>query len=69
MMVTIAVLVKLMFWRLNERSIRAMHKTQQLAPKIGVLKTEFKGSPADLNVATMALYKAEVAIRSLDASR
>jgi len=58
-MVTIAVIVKLIFWPLNERSIKAMHKTQQMAPKISALKSEFKGSPAELNVATMALYKAE----------
>jgi YidC/Oxa1 family membrane protein insertase len=58
-MVLLAVLVKVLFWRLNARSTRSMLRMQQLAPKIKALQSEFKDNPQAISAATMALYKRE----------
>jgi len=58
-MILLAVLVKVVFWQLNTRSARSILRTQQLAPKIKALQSEFKDDPQAISAATMALYKRE----------
>jgi YidC/Oxa1 family membrane protein insertase len=58
-MVLLAVLVKVVFWKLNARSARAMIRMQHIAPQVKALQLRFKGEPEALSAAMMALYKQE----------
>jgi YidC/Oxa1 family membrane protein insertase len=58
-MVLLAVLVRLVFWRLNAWSARAMLRMQRIAPEVKALQSQFDGEPEALSAATMALYKRE----------
>jgi YidC/Oxa1 family membrane protein insertase len=58
-MVLLAVLVKVVFWKMNAQSARAMIRTQRIAPHVKALQSQFKGDPEALSAAMMALYKEE----------
>jgi YidC/Oxa1 family membrane protein insertase len=58
-MVLLAVLVRLVFWKLNAWSARAMLRMQRIAPQVKALQSQFAGEPEALSAATMALYKRE----------
>ena len=52
-------IVKLLFFPLANKSYRSMSKMKLLAPKMTELRELHKDQPAELQKATMALYKAE----------
>ncbi len=55
--VLFAVLMKLLFFPLNIKNLRNMHKMQELKPKIDALKKMYKDNPQKLQQETMELYK------------
>jgi YidC/Oxa1 family membrane protein insertase len=58
-MVLLAVSVRLVFWKLNAWSARAMLRMQRIAPQVKALQSEFDGEREALSTAMMALYKRE----------
>jgi YidC/Oxa1 family membrane protein insertase len=58
-MVLLAVLVRLVFWKVNAWSFHAMLRMQRIAPQVKDLQSQFNGEPEALSAAMMALYKRE----------
>ncbi len=55
----LTLLIKLVFFKLSEKSYRSMAKMRNLAPKIKQLKERFGDDKQKMNQATMELYKTE----------
>ncbi len=55
--VLFAVLMKLVFFPLNIKNLRNMHRMQQLKPKIDALRKMYKDDPQRMQRETMELYK------------
>ena len=52
-------IIKLLFFPLANKSYRSMSKMKLLGPKMTELREQYKDTPAELQKATMALYKSE----------
>ncbi len=55
--VIFAVFMKLLFWPLNIKNLRNMHRMQELKPKLNALQKAYKDDPQKLQQETMELYK------------
>lgn len=56
-LVVFAILTKLIFWPLNQKSANSMKKMGELAPQMKLIKEQYKDNPTELNKKTMGLYK------------
>jgi YidC/Oxa1 family membrane protein insertase len=56
-LIIFAVLTKLIFWPLNQKSANSMKKMSELAPQLKALKERYKDNPTELNKQTMDIYK------------
>ena len=55
--IIITVIIKLLFWPIQSKSIRSMKEMQKFQPLIKKLKEKYKDDPQRLNQETMRLYK------------
>ncbi len=56
-MILIALVVRLALWPLAQQQFKSMAEMQKLQPLLKGLQAKHKGSPQELQAATMALYK------------
>ncbi len=56
-LITLALLVKAVFWPLNTFQFKSILKTQELAPRLKALQAKYKNDREKLNEETMKLYK------------
>jgi YidC/Oxa1 family membrane protein insertase len=55
--IIITVIIKLLFWPIQAKSIRSMKEMQKFQPLVAKLKEKYKDDPQRLNQETMRLYK------------
>ena len=55
--IIITVIIKLLFWPIQSKSIRSMKEMQKFQPLVAKLKEKYKDDPQRLNQETMRLYK------------
>ncbi len=56
-LVVFAIITKLVFWPLNQKSANSMKKMSELSPQLKELKEKYKNDPTELNRRTMEIYK------------
>jgi len=55
--ILITILIKILFWPIQAKSIKSMKAMQKFQPLINKLKEKYKDDPQRLNAETMKLYK------------
>lgn len=55
--IIITILIKLLFWPIQAKSIRSMKEMQKFQPLMAKLKEKYKDDPQKMNAETMKLYK------------
>ncbi len=55
--IAFAIITKLIFWPLNQKSADSMKKMSDLAPQMKDLREKYKDNPAEMNKRTMELYR------------
>lgn len=55
----LTLILKIVTWPLNQKSLVTMQKMQSLKPKVDEIQKAYKGNPQKLNEVMMALYKKE----------
>ena len=55
--ILVTILIKILFWPIQAKSIKSMKAMQKFSPLINKLKEKYKDDPQRLNAETMKLYK------------